>query len=71
MNSTTIESEALSLDRPARVRLASLLIQSLDEEVFDDTEALWLAEAVRRSNDDVAKDIDGETVLRRLRDRRR
>ncbi len=71
MNSTTIESEALNLDRPARVRLASLLIQSLDEEVLDDTEALWLAEAVRRSNDDVAKDIDGETVLRRLRDRRR
>lgn len=71
MNSTTIESEALNLDRPARVRLASLLIQSLDEEIRDDTEALWLAEAVRRSNDDVTKDIDGETVLRRLRDRRR
>ena len=71
MNSTTIESEALSLDRPARVRLASLLIQSLDEEVRDDTEALWLAEAVRRSKDDVTKDIDGDEVLRRLRDRRR
>lgn len=71
MNSTTIESEALSLDRPARVRLTSLLIQSLDEEVRDETEALWLAEAVRRSKDDIAQDIDGETVLRRLRDRRR
>ncbi|HMS09304.1 MAG TPA: hypothetical protein PKE66_07460 [Pyrinomonadaceae bacterium] len=70
MNSTTIESEALSLDRPSRVRLASLLIQSLDEEVRDDTEALWLAEAVRRSKDDVAQDIDGDEVLRRLRDRR-
>lgn len=40
--------EALELPKPARAALASSLLDSLDEEVDENSEAAWAAEISRR-----------------------
>ncbi len=40
--------EALGLPKPARAALAGSLIESLDEEVDENSEAAWAAEIARR-----------------------
>ncbi len=59
----TIESnlfkQALDLDEKDRATLARLLIESLEEKVGDDLEAIWKAEVARR----VAQLKTGEVQL--------
>ncbi len=43
-----LEAKALKLSRRERARLAQCLISSLDQQVDDDAEKLWVEEAERR-----------------------
>jgi putative addiction module component (TIGR02574 family) len=66
-----LTEQAMALPPDARARLAALLVESLDAEVLDAGDRLWLAEAKRR-RDAVRRGhvqtISGEEALQRVRD---
>ena len=65
-----LESKALRLPRRERARLAQRLISSLDLEVNDDVEKLWLQEAERRLAELKSRKVAGipaEKVIRKAR----
>ena len=65
-----LESKALRLPRRERARLAQRLISSLDPEVNDDVEKLWLQEAERRLAELKSGKVAGipaEKVIRKAR----
>lgn len=73
-NFDEILSAALSLSPGARAMLASQLLESLDRENQKRIDAIWGEEAERRMQeirDGKVQAIDGELVMRRLRERRR
>jgi hypothetical protein len=43
-----LEQKALRLSATQRARLARILLESLDDEIEEDVEAAWAAEAKRR-----------------------
>jgi putative addiction module component (TIGR02574 family) len=64
--------DALSLPPGERAMLADHLLESLDWEKQKEIDALWAAEAERRSqeiDDGVVTPIPGEEVMNRLRGR--
>ncbi|MCB1037676.1 MAG: addiction module protein [Acidobacteria bacterium] len=71
-----IEMEALSLEPESRARIASRLIESLEDASAVDeeaVEALWLAEAEERIRQIEAGEVvllDSSEVLETLRERR-
>ena len=73
-NFDEILSAALSLSPGARAMLAGQLLESLDRENQKRIDAIWGEEAERRMQeirDGKVQAIDGELVMRRLRERRR
>lgn len=74
----TLEQQALSLDLKERGHLASVLLRSLDDDQDGDnlseeeTEKLWLDEAIRRNkemDEDPSIGRPAEDVMRDLRAR--
>jgi Putative addiction module component len=66
-----LAAQAMNLPAEARVRLADLLVESLDGEDLDRVGRLWIAEAKRRRDEVRAKEvkpISGTAALRRVRD---
>ena len=73
-NFDEILSAALSLAPGARAMLAGHLLESLDRENQKRIDAVWTEEAERRMQqirDGKVDTIDGEHVMRELRERRR
>lgn len=71
---TTLEElveGAMSLPAESRVRLADLLVESLEADDLGSIDRMWAAEA-RRRRDEVrtgrVRTIGGEDALRRVRD---
>jgi putative addiction module component len=66
-----LTEQVMALPPDARARLAALLVESLDTEVLDAVDRLWLAEATRR-RDAVrgghVQTIPGEEALQSVRD---
>lgn len=62
MEPSIVEKEALSLDLASRARLASKLIESLDELSKEETRQLWAEEALRRDTEWDAGDVVGIPV---------
>lgn len=71
---TSIErlaEEAMALPEVSRVRLADILVESLDVAELGDIDMLWLQEAKRRRNDLRAgrvATVPGEEALCKVRD---
>jgi len=69
-----IESEVLGLDPEARARLATRLLESLENLSDEECEQLWAEEAEARYRDfkaGKAAAIDGDEVFARARARKR
>ena len=67
-----IFTEATELDEKDRVRLAGLLLESINSEAGPDVEAAWVAEIDRRSasiDDGSAELIPWEDAKRRSREK--
>ena len=63
-----LETEALKLDLPSRAKLASKLLESLEELSEAEAERLWAEEAQRRADEwDESKAKSAEEVLREAR----
>ena len=63
-----LETEALKLDLSSRAKLASKLLESLDELSEAEAERLWAEEAQRRADEwDEGKAKSAEEVLREVR----
>ena len=63
-----IAADAMKLSPRDRVRLAQRLVSSLDDQVEDGVEALWMAEAERRLEElrtGKAKGLDALDALRK------
>jgi hypothetical protein len=70
MDFPMIEKEALELGAPDRARLASALLQSLDELSGEETAELWAKEAERRDRTwDSTKSIPFADALNEARSR--
>ena len=72
-NFDEILSAALSLPPGARAMLAGHLLESLDRENQKRIDAIWAEEAEKRMQqirDGKVQGIDGEQVMRELRERR-
>jgi putative addiction module component (TIGR02574 family) len=72
-NFDEILSAALSLSPGARAMLAGHLLESLDRENQKRIDAIWADEAERRMQqirEGKVETIDGELVMRELRERR-
>jgi len=72
-NFDEILSAALSLPPGARAMLAGHLLESLDRENQKRIDAIWADEAEKRMQqirDGKVQTIDGEQVMRELRERR-
>jgi hypothetical protein len=66
-----LAAQAMNLPTESRVRLADLLVESLDGEDLGEIGQLWVAEAKRRRDEVRArqvKPIPGDAALRRVRD---
>ena len=66
-----IAADAMKLSPRDRVRLAQQLVSSLDDQVEDGIEALWMAEAERRLEElrtGKAKGLDALDALRKAHD---
>ena len=66
-----IAADAMKLSPRDRVRLAQRLVSSLDDQVEDGVEALWMAEAERRLEElrmGKAKGLDALDALRKAHD---
>jgi putative addiction module component (TIGR02574 family) len=62
--------DALALPDDARRRIAELLLDSLSTDGTAESEAAWVAEAVRRANElerGEVEALDGESVLEDLK----
>ena len=69
-NLNEIDSKLLGLPTDERARLARMLLVSLDEQVDDDVEAAWKAEAEKRFQDyqsGLFEAVDGEEAMREAR----
>jgi hypothetical protein len=66
-----LAAQAMDLPAESRVRLADLLVESLDGEDLGRIGRLWIAEAKRRRNEVRAKQVKpiaGSVAFRRVRD---
>ena len=66
-----LAAQAMTLPAESRVRLADLLVESLDGEDLGRIGRLWIAEAKRRRDEVRAKQvkpIPGTVAFRRVRD---
>ena len=69
-----LKTELMALPSESRAQLAQTLIESLDDEVDSDAEALWLREVRRRDSEirsGTVKTKPAEQVLQEARDRLR
>ncbi|HKP35325.1 MAG TPA: addiction module protein [Pyrinomonadaceae bacterium] len=70
-NLDQLTADAMKLPVRDRVQLAQRLVETLDEEVEENTEALWFAEAERRLEElrsGKVQGIDAEEAFRTARE---
>lgn len=70
MSIEEIEAKALKLDPKARARLASRLLESLEELSETENQQIWAEEARRRDqeiDEDRSAEVAGDQVLRESR----
>ena len=68
MSNEKLEAEALKLDPGARARLASKLLESLDDLSAEEIDRLWAEEANRRDDRMDAQPGSGKSAADVLRD---